>query len=159
MLQDWELRVFGTNENEPAPDALLQHVHSCGIEVKGNFRGDDKGWFSAEIEYFTGAPPLAIERYLTGEDNIRSELNRWAAWFESLEHEEHPQAARLTEHLARTTQVFLLRQPVQLSSLVSVSAVCRDVCQFLAQTTQGIYQLDGQGIFDADGTNLVDWDD
>ena len=47
MFDDWWYRVFGTNDTEPDPAALLEHLQQLGFEVTGKFRGDDQGWFSA----------------------------------------------------------------------------------------------------------------
>jgi hypothetical protein len=154
VFDDWWNRVFGTNGTEPEPAALLEHLQRLGFEVTGRFRGDDQGWFSAEIVYDAGAEPLMIDRYLANEEGIRTELNACAAWLETLERtNEH--AVRLMQHMISTTQLFMLRQQVGLASFVPGNELCRSVCQFLAQTTEGVYQLNGQGFFAADGTRLI----
>ena len=42
-------RVFGANDVHPAPAELLAHLHGVGIAAEGHFRGDDRGWFAAEL--------------------------------------------------------------------------------------------------------------
>src|SRR5436853_7039050 len=81
MFADWWYRVFGTSAAEPEPAAVLEHLQLEGFEITGQFRGDSAGWFAAEIAFAGGSPPVQVERYLATEDDIRNELNSWAAWF------------------------------------------------------------------------------
>ena len=103
--------------------------------------------------FAAGLGPLRIERYLGTEDDIRGDLNAWAAWLETLEGNAH--AGRLMQHVIGTTQLFTLQQPVRASEAGYAARLSRAVCEFLAHTTDGVYQMDGQGIFAADGTPLV----
>jgi hypothetical protein len=146
-------RVFGTSEAEPAPAALLEHLQQQGFEVSGRFRGDDHGWFAVEIAFANGIPALNIERYLTGEDDIRNELNAWAAWLETCEGS--PYAVELMQQMIATKQLFTLKQPVSMAGVVARWTACPTVCQFLARVTTGVYQVDEQGFFAGDGTPLV----
>jgi hypothetical protein len=79
-------RVFGANESQPAPADLLAHLHGAGLSVTGHFRGDDLGWFAAELVVAVGETPLQLERFLATEDGIRNELNTWAAWLETCDY-------------------------------------------------------------------------
>jgi hypothetical protein len=151
--EDWWFRVFGTNHSEPEPAAILQELQRLGFEVTGRFRGDDQGWFSAEIAYDPGRAPLLVERYLSTEENIRSDLNAWAAWLET--HEHNPHAHRLMEHMIQTTQLFTLHD-------INPSYVKQEwlrfnqgLCKFLAKQTEGVYQMDHVGFFATDGTLLI----
>ena len=112
MLDDWRHYIFGTNDAQPSPAALLEYLQGLGFDVTGKFRGDDLGWFSAEIAHEAALPPLQIERFLTVEDDIRADLNRWAAWLETLE---NPHAGWLMQQLINTTQLFTLHQPSRAS--------------------------------------------
>jgi len=151
---EWWCRVFGSNQVEPEPAALLEELQRLGYdEVTGKFRGDEHGWFSAQIAFAPSLPPLEIERYLSTEDDIRAELNTWAAWLETLE--ENPHATRLMERIIRTTQLFTLRQLFRLMPVVNPGHVNWTVSQFLARQTDGVYQVDGAGFFAPDGTLLV----
>jgi hypothetical protein len=158
MPERWWYRIFGTNDVQPEPAALLEELQRLGFEVTGRFRGDDRGWFAVEIAIAGGLPPLQIERYLSTEDDIRAELSAWAAWLET---QDDPQALALMEHMTTTTQMFTLRQanPIQTDATmlapVDQIRVAKAVCQFLARLTQGVYQIDEMGIFAADGTLLV----
>lgn len=156
MLDAWLHHIFGSNDSQPEPTVLLEHLQSFGFEVTGKFRGDDLGWFSAEIAYTPALPPLQIERFLTTEDDIRNQLNRWAAWLETLEGNAH--AGRLMQQLVATTQLFALRQPILPAAVGQAAQFGRVICEFLAHATDGIYSVHGHGLFATDGALLVDWD-
>jgi len=146
-------RVFGTNNAQPEPAALLEHLHQIGAPVPGQFRGDDQGWFRADFTLAAGAAPLQLERYLAGEEGIRDELNAWAAWLETADYS--PNNTRLMQHMVSTTQLFTLRRPIDLADEVLLDKVCVGLCRFLAAATEGIYQADGQGFFAPDGSLLL----
>src|SRR5262249_10907812 len=95
MTERW-YRVFGGSDVEPAPAALLEHLHGLGLKVACRFYGDDQGWSRAELLLQDGTI-LELARYLTDEDGIRAELNTWAAWVESVA--EGPDVARLMQRL------------------------------------------------------------
>jgi hypothetical protein len=154
MFDDWWHRVFSKSPAEPDPAALLEHLQRQGLQVTGNFRGDDQGWFSAEITFEDGVAPMQIERYLSLEEGIRGDLNAWAAWMESLD--DNPHAEPLMQHMVSTAQVFTLRQPVQLIKALRSTPLCFEACLFLAQATDGVFQIDDRGFFDAQGKLLVD---
>ncbi len=154
MFDDWWHRVFGRSQTEPDPAALLEHLRRQGFPVTGHFRGDDQGWFAAEITFEDGVTPMQVERYLASEEGIRAELNSWAAWLETLE--ENPHAGPLMQHMVGTAQVFTVRQPVRVSKVLRSAPHCWEACLFLAQATDGVFQIDGRGFFDAQGNLLVD---
>jgi hypothetical protein len=155
-MSQW-FRVFGRSEAAPPPEALLEELHRLGVEAKSHFRGDDLGWFAAEIQLDPDSPPLQIERFLTKEDEIRGELNTWAAWVESAG--DRPEHLRLMQHLINTVQLFTVHHPIEETdegeSDLDVESVCVALCRFLAQATDGVYQVDHRGFFAADGTLLV----
>lgn len=141
-------RVFGTSDSEPSPAAVLEHLHRLQAGATGKVSGDEQGWFRAELLYESGAAPLELERYLVTEEGIRSELNTWAAWLETVD---SPQQERLMRHMIGTKQVFTLSGAPD----EDVEDLCLGICRFLARTTEGIYQVDGRGFFDAEGRLLV----
>lgn len=155
MFDPWWHRVFGGNQAEPAPAELLEHLHRQGFEVSGNFHGDDQGWFSAEIIRADGAAPVRIERYFSLEEGIRAELNSWGAWLETLT-DGNQYAEPLMRQMVSTAQVFTLRQPVRISDVWRSTPLCWEACLFLAQATDGVFQIDGRGFFDSEGNLLVD---
>jgi hypothetical protein len=138
-------RIFGTSDVEPEPAVLLQYLRERGIE-EGKFRGDEEGWFAAEFR-IRGGGSIELNRFLSTEEGIRNELNTWAAWLETAE--DNPNHVRLMQHMIGTRQLFTLE--VMADDEVPVE----DLCRFLAQATEGVYQVDGQGFFAADGTLLV----
>jgi hypothetical protein len=155
-MSQW-FRVFGRSAAAVEPAALLEHLHAQGFPVAGHFRGDDRGWFRAELVFADGAPPVVVERYLADEEGIRLELNSWAAWLEEQEHNAH--AVPLMERLIVTKEVLTLHQAVEdpddLDDAELVERLCLTCCRCLAAATDGVYQADHHGFFAADGTPLV----
>jgi hypothetical protein len=141
-------RVFGGNDVQPAPAALLEHLQRLGFAVTGSFAGDDAGWFGADL-VVSGSAPLHLERFLVSEPGIRAELNNWAAWLETCA--DNPHHVALMERTIQTRQLFTLERPED----ADVEQMCLALCRFLATTTDGFYQVDQQGVFAADGTLLV----
>ena len=74
-------RVFGLNATTPDLVALSEHLHAAGLPVIAHFRGDDLGWTGGEL--VLGDQSVAVERFLTKEDDLRDDLNTWAGWLET----------------------------------------------------------------------------
>ena len=142
-------RIFGSNDTEPSPAAVLGHLNGLGVAVSGKFHGEGGDWFGAEL-LVAGKVPLGVERFLASEEGIRAELNSWAAWLETCAPE--AEQARLMERMIQVRQLFTLQRPDDAAEAVPV---CEALCQFLARATDGTYQIDGRGLFAADGTLLV----
>src|SRR5205823_1276313 len=97
-------RVFGTNDIQPAPAALLAHLRGRGISLIGGFEDDEHGWFQAELHFDRKEPTLHLECFLAKEDGVRADLHAWAAWLETIE--DNPHHVGLMEHMITTTRVF-----------------------------------------------------
>jgi hypothetical protein len=147
-------RVFGTSEEQPEPADLLEHLTSAGLAVTGHFRGDDLGWFRAALAYAEDAAPLKLERFLASEEGIRAQLNTWAAWLET--REDNPNHGRLMAHVIQTRQLFTLPLPEDEVGDALAERTCLETCRFLADRTDGVYQIDQGGFFAADGTLLIE---
>jgi hypothetical protein len=157
MIEMW-YRVFCHNEFPVDSPALLEWLRAREPAAIGHFRGDELGWFEARIDIPSLSSPLIVDRFLTNEDDIRGELNTWAAWLESTgETAEH---ARLMQQVISTAQLFTLHQGLDDDAEESedshhIQTLCLNLCQFLARSTDGIYQIDGRGFYTADGKLLV----
>ena len=147
-------RVFGRSGTEVTPAELLEHLHSAGERVTGNFRGDDLGWTSGELSLPSGGSPLVIERYLCDADEIRQELNTWAAWLETADYS--PNNTVLMERVIQTKQLFALRRPIDHPDEAALERVCDAVSKLLAARTDGVYQIDDKGFFDENGGVLLE---
>lgn len=145
-------RVFGRGESSPAPAALVEHLRAAGLAVEGHFRGDDLGWTAGELRLGPGTPAY-LERYLTGEDDLRDDLNTWAAFLETCDYS--PNHGVLMERVIQSAQLITLRRPIDLADEVSLDRLCLETCRFLAAAVDGVYQIDGEGWFAADGTLLL----
>src|SRR5262245_4498016 len=102
-------RIFARSDSEVPPVELLEHLLARGIVVQGRFRGDDLCWTGAELIVGEGTP-VYLDRYLTQEDDIRSELDSWAAWLETADYS--PNSGPLMERVIQTKQLFTLRKPI-----------------------------------------------
>jgi hypothetical protein len=143
-------RIFGGNDAQPAPAAILEQLQELAGGVRGDFTGDEAGWYAAVIH--AGSAVLHLERFLVTEEGIRAELNSWAAWLETCE--DHPNRVPLMERIIQSRQLFTLRLPAGGEGAL-VERLCAVLCRFLAGVTEGVWQADGQGFFAADGTLLV----
>jgi hypothetical protein len=154
-MSPW-FRVFALRAGAVEPAALLEYLHAHGFPVAGHFRGDDLGWFRAELRFADDAPPVVVERYAASEAGIRAELSTWAAWLE--EQDGNANALPLMERLIGALEVFTLHQPEgsdDLEDRESVERLCLECCRYLATATDGVYQVDHRGFFAADDTLLV----
>lgn len=131
-------RVFGANQAQVELDPFLQKWNAWSVD----YHRDDQGWYRAEIRLSETAPPLIVDRYLAKEEGIRAELNTWAAWLEI----HAPDPEPLMQRMIGASQIFAFQ--------TSGDDFVRALCQFLAQETDGLWQVDGFGFFDGQ-SNLV----
>jgi hypothetical protein len=146
-------RVFGRSEAEVPPAGLAAHLHAAGLAVEPHFKGDDLGWTSGELRLPGGGTPVFVERYLASEDDIRDDLNAYAAELETCDYS--PNHGKLMEHAVQTKQLITLRKPLDAADEVTVEKVLEAACRFLAAATDGVYQIDGRGWFAAGGELLL----
>ena len=136
-------RVFAKNNIEPDPDALCAVM---GSEISCQCRAGERGWQRLQFAWPSGQT-LAIDRFWRDEEGIRAELQAWAAWLETLENE--PKRDALMQHLTATQQVFtMLRES-------SNDPIALKLCEAIAWTTDGVYEIDKLGFFSHDGTLLA----
>jgi len=150
MIQTY--RVFGLSDAEPSPASLLTYLRGHYPALVGHFKGDDLGWLRAELIMAPHAPAIILERFLGSESEIRSQLNTWVAWLETVE---HPRRMSITDQVVETQQLFTLQLPDELHERQDARELARLVCQYLAQVTNGIYQVDEFGFFSSDGLLLI----
>jgi hypothetical protein len=148
-------RVFGTNDVEPASSGLVEHLRGFFLEDSTvRFPRDEHGWYAADVLIPQWQTPWRLNRYCAGHDDIRDELNSWAAWLETVEGNQHRDW--LMSHLINTRQVFTFELEIgDLHPIGKMSQWSHGLCQLLARATAGVYQIDRQGFFAADGELLV----
>jgi len=146
-------RVFGLSDVEVSPVALAEHLHAAGLPVEPHFRGDEWGWTNGQLRLPGAGTPIYLSRYLTAVDDLRPDLNAYAAELETCDY--HPNHRRLMEHAIQTQQLIVLRRPADAPDEAAVLATLERACQFLAEQTQGVYQIDGRGWFAASGELLL----
>jgi hypothetical protein len=146
-------RVFGLKSDIVQPAMLQEVLRGLGLDVPFQVVGDDAGWTASRIQLPGNGSPLDLACFLATEDDIRDDLDSWAAWLELQEH--NPNFRRLMQHVIATQQMFTLRRPFDHSDDARLDRVCDALTQYLAQATDGIYQVDRQGFFAADGTLLL----
>ena len=146
-------RVFGLSETAVAPAALQEALRMVGRDAPFHVRGDDLGWTAIDVDLAPGGPPLHLERYLTDADEIRDDLDAWAAWLETRENEKHNQ--HLMQHVIGTKQLFTLRRPLDHLDEREMEMLCETIARALARRTRGVYQIDTRGFFAPDGRLLL----
>jgi hypothetical protein len=141
-------RIFARISDVPAPEAMLDFLAARRAPVCGDFAVEDSGWYRADL--VVEGESLQLERYLACEPGIRAELNSWAAWLET--REDTPERVRLMERIIQTVQLFTLHGD---GESTRTEKLCVELCRFLAEKTDGVYQIDERGFFDAEGALLV----
>ena len=131
-------RVFAANETMPQPADLQARLREQGRDVALDVKGDDLGWTSI------AAGGLRMERYLTDEDDLRDELDAWAAVAEAWGDE-----CGLMQRLIAARQLYTLHGPDDAIEILDALA------RWLAGGTSGFYHADGRGFCAADGTLLL----
>lgn len=147
-------RAFCRSPASLSPVALVEHLHAIGLPVVPHFRGDDLGWTAGELVLPGGGTSVQLGRYLTAEDDLRDELNAFAAELETLSF--NPNNAALMTHVIQTRQLITLRRPLDHANEATLDRVCVEAMRCFAREADGVYQIDGQGWFAADGTLLVE---
>jgi len=143
-------RVFGMNQAPLFPADVLEFLDRKHPGVTGHFRGDDSGWFYAELTLPDSDVRIEMARYLANEEGIRREMNGWAAWIEDVLGEE--KGGPWMQRLINTAQIITLRLGDEEAEIESaVDALLAILCHYLAGLSEGIYQIDGRGMFQADG--------
>lgn len=145
-------RLFCRSENEVKPSVILAGLGEFATRVTPAFKGDDLGWTSAELLVEIGTP-IFVERFLTKEDDLRADLNSWAAWLETQEFS--PNYAKLMEHVIQTQQLITLRKPIDHPNDGLIDDICTKICQTICQLTDGVYQAEDVGWYSADGVELL----
>lgn len=146
-------RIFGSTEDEPKPAKLAERLHALGLTVEPHFKGDDLGWTRGELILPGGQTPILIERYLTEPDDIRNDLNSFAAELETMTYSSN--APKLMERVITAKQLIAIRKPIDHADESRLDATVNATVAFLAEELGGFWQSDGAGWFDTDGTLLV----
>src|SRR6266545_3966386 len=115
-------RVFSLSTESPQPSALVEHLHTSGLPVTPHFKGDDLGWTAGELVLPGGGSPVLVNRYLTAEDDLRAELNAFAAELETMTFS--PNHAGLMRHVVQTRQLFTLRRPLDHADEAALDRLC-----------------------------------
>jgi hypothetical protein len=141
-------RVFCRSLAEVTPAELV----ADGGAMDSRFRGDDLGWTAGEVILGPGTP-VYVERYLTDTDDLRDELNTWAAYLETLDYS--TENIQLMERVIQARQLITVRKPLDQSNEIEVERICLMLCQRLAQASDGIYQIEGDGWYSASGALIL----
>jgi hypothetical protein len=132
-------RVFSPTETELAVPLIQQRLHELGVPDFVEVKGDELGWTSLR------ADTLVIERYLLEADDLRGELDAWAAVVEAWD------AGSVGRDLMQ--RFITVRQVVTLTGLDC--QLLTTLAQFFAGALSGFYQVDEVGIYESSGQILV----
>jgi hypothetical protein len=146
-------RIFCRNDQTLMPSQMLAMLESTGLTCSGDFKGDELGWTSGEIR-LSDDTPIMLERYLSKEDDIRDDLNSWAAWVETQDFYEGRFV--LMERIIQTHQLVTLRKPISVADEVGMEKAFQTLCQAFAKIGDGIYQVDSEGFFSPDGSKILE---
>ena len=145
-------RVFSPNVAEVLPSDLAEHLRSQGFTHEPHFKGDTHGWTSGELRSTAGTPVM-LARYLTKQDDLRDDLNAYAAELETMTFS--PNSLRLMEKVIQTQQMITIRKPIDFADEATLDRLCDSIVKFFAQRMQGIYQIDHRGWYASDGRQLI----
>ena len=146
-------RVFARSTAEVLPSMIAEHLHTAGLPVEPHFHGDELGWTRGQLVLPGGGTPVQLDRYLAKEDDLRDDLNTFAAVLETMTYS--PNHRQLMEHVIQTQQLFACRKPLDHADESMLEKLCLTLAQFLAASTDGVYQIDTQGWFAANGELLL----
>ena len=146
-------RVFASIPDEPNPAALVEHLHALGHSFTPHFHGDDLGWTSGSFDFPAGSP-VTLGRYLTKADELRADLNAYAAELETMDY--NPNHVMLMEKVIQAQQLFTVRKPFDHSGESALDALVEALVKWLAERTEGIIQIDGKGWHTKDGDLLLE---
>ena len=147
----WQ-RVFGRSDSGLTPAEIAAGLAAAGHACIPHFKGDDLGWTAGELHFPNGSPIL-LARYLTKPDDLRADLNAFAAELETMTYSAN--VPTLMERVIQTEQMVTLRKPFDHGDEVKLDAACEYLVRTLAYASDGVYQIDGKGWFAADGELLV----
>ncbi|MCX7700836.1 MAG: hypothetical protein N2039_08145 [Gemmataceae bacterium] len=131
------LRVFALAQVEVPLQSIQEFLRAQRLPHFIEATGDDLGWKSFR------AGDLVVERYLVEADDLRGELDTWAAVVESWE--------------AGAPGTKLMQQIIAVRQMFTISADhgSEELARFLAQRTDGFYYVDDVGFFDASGSPIL----
>jgi len=144
-------RVFGRRIAPVAPDEVLAYFDHQRLPCKTEFE-PPQDWRQATL-VVADTIPLELERFPASEEGIRTELNTWAAFLETCDYSSNN--VPLMEHMIQTTQLFNLRCAEDHDNPKLAQEVCVSLCQYLAQLTDGVYQVDEEGFYTPAGVLIL----
>ncbi len=152
MAAAWS-RVFGSLDRNPDPARLERAALALVPQAAVHLKGDDLGWFCAEISWNQGAP-LTIESFAATDPEVRADLNTWAAYVETCDYS--PNAHSLMVKIALAQQIITLRRPIDHADESGLDRLMQGMAKHLALEIDGIFQIDEAGFFDKTGTLLLE---
>ena len=152
MTAAWS-RVFGSLDQNPDPARLERATTELVPQARVHLKGDDLGWYHAEIRWGDGSP-LIIETFGQADPSVRNKLNKWAAKIETWDNS--PNVPMLMEKVALAKQVITLRRPIDHRDELGLDRLMSGLAQHLALETDGVYEIDEARFFDKNGGLLLE---
>lgn len=140
-------RVFCRSDGTVQPGDIQTDLTAAGIHTSMHVVGDELGWTACTLRLPAGAS-LRLEHYETEADQLRDELNSWAAWLESQTQQPHHVA--LMQSVIETRHLYVMQAPGHEND-----SICHHVMAYIALHRDGVVQIDGQGFFAANGDWLL----
>lgn len=142
-------RVFAALETVPHPASLAAFVQDRFPQVRVTVRGEAADWLEADLDLPASRGTWKLRRYCRQADDIRGELQSWAAWIEWQPPSPHQHG--LMERIMTAQQVFTLDADAD----PPWAPLAEAVMKYLANATDGVIQIDGRGFLAADGALLL----
>jgi hypothetical protein len=136
-------RAFCRSAAEVPPADLIERLHAAGLAVTPHFSGDDLGWTSATLGLPGDGSPVRVDHYLTAADDLRNDLNGFAAEVETMTFSDRRH--ELMERIIQTEQLVTLRRPADHADESRLDELCLAVVQVVAAAADGVIQIDGRG--------------
>ena len=147
-------RVFCRSDAHLPVAAIVGELFARGFKPVPHFKGDDLGWTGGTLILPGNGSAIQVDRFLTDEDELRPDLNRFAAELETLDYS--PNHRPLMEWVIQTRQMVAFRRPIDHADEATLDRFCDALAQFVAAKLDGVYQMDGRGWYAADGTLMLE---
>lgn len=149
------MRVFGTSAICPKASELLEVCLRQGMEAESEVLGEDDDWEQVTFRSPGAAEGLMVERVGGGEFGAEEVAEEVRPVLQTFEGRDEPEAQQVLTKIRNTRQLFIVGIPTGTPTQSPLRRVSVALAEYLARTTEGIYQIPDRGFFGPDGSLLV----
>lgn len=142
-------RIFNPSLADWEPEKVMEGLQLVFPGIQGKFRADEDGWFQLILthEIFGDLP---MDRFLSSEKGVRTQLNTWAGWLETKNRHD------LMEKIIQIGQIISFELPDDLDSDSAEFTHFRKLARALASMCHGFFHADGVGFVDEGDKLLIE---